>query len=591
MKHLRHATLTLAFLFGTTAAGAFDVRLSTDGDDDLEARIESASALTNADENGLSAPDEIIAAAQSDYRAILGALYREGYYGPTISIRLDGREGSAISLINVPERIDAVDIRVETGPRFSFGRTDVAPLAANTELPIEFSTGAPARAPVVGAARDAAIDGWRAQSHAKAEMVDQSIVADHPERRLDVALAVDPGPRVRFGDLIVAGETIISERRIRKIAGLPSGASFSPDDLNRAARRLQRTGAFRSVTLTEAEDLGAGDTLDITARVVDETPRRFGFGAEFSSLEGGTLSAYWMHRNLTANADRLRFDGEVSGLGGSTGVDVVLSANYRRPATFNAKYTALLGARVESIDDPGFSSKTGEFTFGVEVEASRLSEVKASLGYRYSQVEDAFGARNFHHIILPISGERDRRNDRLNPTYGTYAAAEIMPFAGIKGSESGLRVTSDFRGYKSLNDGRLTFAARVQTGSVFGADGGDVPPDFLFFSGGGGSVRGQPYQSLGVPVGGDIAGGVGMFAASAELRTKITDTIGVVGFYDVGAIGTDPVPTKDAEWHAGAGIGVRYHTSFGPIRLDLAAPVSGDTGDGIQLYVGIGQAF
>lgn len=379
---------------------------------------------------------------------------------------------------------------------------------------------------------------------------------------------------------------------MRKIAGLPEGSDFSPDELVLATRRLQRTGTFKSVSLTEAETLGEGDTLDITARVVDETPRRFGFGAEISSLEGGTLSAYWMHRNLTANADRLRFDGEISGLGGSTGVDFSLGASYRRPATFHAKYTALLGAEIESINDPEYTSDTGEFSFGVEVEASRLSQVTASLGYRYSRVEDAFGSRNFHHIILPIAGERDTRDNALDAKSGTYAAAEVMPFQGLSGSKSGVRITSDFRGYYSFgDDDRFTFAARTQTGSVFGADIGEVPPDFLFFSGGGGSVRGQPYQSLGVPVGGDLAGGTGMFAFSTELRGMITDKIGLVGFYDLGAIGSDPIPTKDAKWHAGAGLGLRYDTGFGPIRVDLAMPVSGDTGDGVQLYVGIGQAF
>ncbi|WP_417248366.1 autotransporter assembly complex protein TamA [Celeribacter sp.] len=584
--------LTLALLLGSTAAGAFELHLTTDGDEDLRGQIRGVSALANADENGIDDPDEIIAAVQSDYRSILGALYREGYYGPSISIKVDGREGSSIPLISLPDNVNSVAITVEKGPRFSFGRTEVSPLAPDTDLPDGFATGETARAPLVGAARDAAIDGWRAVSHAKAEMVTQSVIADHPERRLDVAIGIDPGPRVTFGTLLVAGETIVSERRVRKIAGLPEGGAYSPEDLDLVANRLQRTGAFRSVTLTEARTLGEGNTLDITAKVVDETPRRFGFGAELSSLEGGTLSAYWMHRNLTANADRLRFDGEISGLGGSTGIDVSLSASYRRPATFHAKYTALLGAQIEHINDPGYRANTGEFSFGVEVEASRLSQVTASIGYRYSDVSDAFGNRSFHHIIFPVAGERDMRDDALDTKHGTYAAAEIMPFVGLSGSQSGVRVTSDFRGYLSFGeDDRVTLAGRVQTGSVFGANTGDVPPDFLFFSGGGGSVRGQPYQSLGIPVGGSFAGGRGMFAFSTELRAMVTDKIGVVGFADLGAIGTDPIPTRGATWHAGAGLGVRYHTGFGPIRLDLALPVSGTTGDGLQLYVGIGQAF
>lgn len=84
-------------------------------------------------------------------------------------------------------------------------------------------------------------------------------------------------------------------------------------------------------------------------------------------------------------------------------------------------------------------------------------------------------------------------------------------------------------------------------------------------------------------------------AGSAELRARVTSKIGIVGFADVGYIGSGDVsPASEAnEWHAGAGLGLRYATGFGPIRLDVAAPLKGsvDTGDGVQFYIGIGQAF
>ncbi len=72
----------------------------------------------------------------------------------------------------------------------------------------------------------------------------------------------------------------------------------------------------------------------------------------------------------------------------------------------------------------------------------------------------------------------------------------------------------------------------------------------------------------------------------------VTDTIGVVGFYDVGYIGAEAMPLQNGDWHAGAGIGLRYDTGIGPIRLDLATPVGGDTGgSALQGYIGIGQSF
>jgi translocation and assembly module TamA len=118
----------------------------------------------------------------------------------------------------------------------------------------------------------------------------------------------------------------------------------------------------------------------------------------------------------------------------------------------------------------------------------------------------------------------------------------------------------------------------------------------LFFSGGGGTVRGQPYRSLGIAVtrgfGPEfLIGGKYFLAGSLELRAKVSDKIGVVGFVDWGSIGLDGFTGEFAESHAGAGIGLRYDTGLGPIRFDVAAPISGTTGDGVQFYVGLGQSF
>ena len=80
-------------------------------------------------------------------------------------------------------------------------------------------------------------------------------------------------------------------------------------------------------------------------------------------------------------------------------------------------------------------------------------------------------------------------------------------------------------------------------------------------------------------------------AASAEVRARVTPKIGVVGFVDAGYVGATDFAGGDGDWHSGAGLGLRYDTGFGPIRLDVATPVGGDTGDGVQVYVGIGQSF
>ncbi|EKE68850.1 surface antigen (D15) [Celeribacter baekdonensis B30] len=581
-----------ALLYAGTA-NAFEATLETTAEGEVKTRLESASAILEAAKNDVTTPEEIIAAVQSDYRALIGALYREGYYGPSISIRVDGREGADMSLISLPSTIDAVVITVTPGPRFRFGSATVTPLAPDTQLPEDFTSGAVAKSGLVGEAKDVAIEAWRQASHAKAALSDQQIIADHNSKTLDVALAIDPGPAVAFGRLKFAGDTRVREDRLSRIANLPTGSAYDPDTLDLVTRRLQKTGTFRSITLREADALNADGTLDITATLVDEKKRRLGFGAELSSLEGGTISAYWMHRNLTKNADRLRFDAEIGGLGGTTGVDYTLGATYRRPATITRKTTLVLGAEIEHLDEPDYLSDRGEFTISADVETSKNSTFSFGFGYRYSEVEDSLGSRSFSHVIFPINGSRDGRDNALNPKSGTYFNADILPFVGVSGSASGVRISADGRGYLSFgDDDRFTLAGRLQLGSISGADYTEVPPDLLFYSGGGGTVRGQPYQSLDVDLGGGNAtGGSSFLGLSTELRALVTGKISVVGFYDLGGIGTSALPGDAAEWHSGAGLGLRYDTGFGPIRLDLAGPVTGDTGDGIQIYIGIGQAF
>ncbi|WP_176832943.1 autotransporter assembly complex protein TamA [Celeribacter baekdonensis] len=584
--------MAAALLYAGTS-NAFEATLETTAEGEVKNRLENASAILEAAKNDVTAPEEIIAAVQSDYRALIGALYREGYYGPSISIRVDGREGADMSLISLPSTINTVVINVAPGPRFRFGSATVAPLAPDTQLPEDFASGEVAKSGLVGEAKDVAITAWRQASHAKAALEDQQIIADHNSQTLDVALAIDPGPSVRFGRLKFAGDTRVREDRLSRIANLPMGWAYDPDTLDLVTKRLQKTGTFRSITLREADALNADGTLDITATLVDEKKRRLGFGAELSSLEGGTISAYWMHRNLTKNADRLRFDAEIGGLGGTTGVDYTLGATYRRPATITRKTTLVLGAEIEHLDEPDFLSDRGEFTISADVETSKNSTFSFGLGYRYSEVEDSLGSRSFSHVIFPINGSRDGRDNALNPKSGTYFNADILPFVGVSGSASGVRVMADGRGYLSFGDeDRFTLAGRLQLGSISGADYAEVPPDLLFYSGGGGTVRGQPYQSLDVDLGGGNAtGGSSFLGLSTELRALVTGKISVVGFYDLGGIGTSALPGDAAEWHSGAGLGLRYDTGFGPIRLDLAGPVTGDTGDGIQIYIGIGQAF
>ena len=574
-------------------AAAFDLRLAPLNDEDLTKAIEASSlsfTLQNEDNNN---PQDILAAARADYRQILTTLYQNAYYGGTISIRVDGQEAAEISPFFAPNTIKSVVMKVTPGPKFKFGDVSIAPLAPNTVLPEDFAVGKPALSSNVGVATGVAIKSWRDAGYAKAKATGQDIVADHRNHTLDASIRLDPGPEIRFGKMTITDNGNVRDARIRQIAGFPTGKTFSPEEIDVMTERLRDTDAFRSVVFKEGERVNPDGTMDMSLELVPEKPRRLGFGAELYSSAGLTVSGYWTHRNIFGGAENLSFQVEIGGIYGAVdGIDSSFNARLSRPGTLSPLNTFFIGLEISNLNEPTYTSSLAFLETGVVRKFSDNLQVTASFGLRYSDVTDDFGHRQFRHAILSFTGLQDRRDNDLNPHSGTYLEATASPYLGLAGSASGAVLTADARAYYSPGENnKVTFAGRTQLGSILGSDLQTTPPEFMFYSGGADTVRGQPYQSLNISRGGITTGGLSFLGVSLETRISVTDTIGVVVFGDAGYVGATSVPGQSGSSQSGAGLGLRYDTGFGPIRFDVAMPVSGTTGNGVQFYIGIGQAF
>ncbi len=590
--------LTLGgYLLVAGMASAADLKITgIPEDSDLYKAVGAGSLLAEQSAEGATpSPQEVVAAAQADYGRLLAVLYDEGYFGPVVKITLDGVDAAAIPPVQPPRQISRAVIAITPGPQFRFGGTKIAPIAQGTELPEGFATGQTASLGVLKETVSSGISGWRDQGHAKAKLEDQTLTARHSERTITADLRLAPGPKLRFGALSVKGNRDVRTERILEIAGLPVGQVFSPNELRRAQARLRRAGAFNAVALIEADTIGPNDTLPIMAQITEAPPRRLGFGAELSTTEGLTLSTFWLHRNLLGGAERLRLEAEVKGIGGSTGgTDYKLAARFERPATFNADTDFYALAKIEQLDEVNFFSRQLDLEAGIERLANENRTYTLGVGLRTAETRDAFGTNKYTLLTLPLSAEFDYRDNSLNATDGYYLKASLTPFIAIDGADNGLRSYVDGRVYKTFGTARpVTFALRGQLGSVYGPALSVAPADYLFYSGGGGTVRGQPYQSLGVDLGGgNIVGGRSFLGVSAEARVTVTNKIGIVGFADAGYIGAEEFYDGSGEWQSGAGLGLRYATGIGPIRLDVGVPTSGPkTNENFQVYIGIGQSF
>lgn len=593
---LRAAALGLSLaglLFPCTGWSAEAALAAPGASEDLTLRLQSASTVMSA--RGETDVQELLAAALSDYRTLVQVLYDAGHFSPRVTIQIDGVEAARIQPLNPPRQISQIKITVVAGAKFAFSEATITPWPEPSEVtvPDDFQAGQPANTRVLRDTSDAGLQAWQRAGHAKVRLGQAQITADHRTATLRARLRLTPGPRLRFGDLRIASTSAVTPTAIQAIAHFPTGEVYHPDLLAKPSTRLRRTGAFSSVTLRASEQPNPDGTLDFVATVEDMPPRRLTFGAELSSTDGLEITASWMHRNLFGNAEKLRFETRLSGIGSSNDIDGRIALRLDLPASLGADDNLFYLLEAERLDEEHYTATQGLGGVGVRRVYSDHLFAEAGLGFNSILATDVFGKRRFKYATGFLRAEYDRRNSTVDASDGYFINARVRPFFGIDGSDSGVQVKLDGRVYHGLGQSdRIVLAGRAQFGSLIGPSLASAAPTLLFFSGGAGSVRGHEYQSLGVPVGNSTAGARGYLALSGEIRGKLSEKISLVGFFDVGYVDSDSFVSSNSQSHSGAGFGLRYDVAgIGPLRVDFAYPIDGGTEDGLQFYIGIGQAF
>ena len=571
----------------------------------VEAALRNASALLADEAEPASGAAGLIAKARGDYRRLLAALYGEGYYGGAVSIRIGGREASSLAPdTNLPDPVD-VTVAVTAGPLFRFGDVVIVNQAPPTLDPYDqvdlpalrgFGVGEIARSAVILRAEQLALEAWRQQGYAKAEIVSRDVVADHATNTVAATITVNPGRLAAFGPVRVTGTTNMNPEFVAQQTGLAVGQEYDPDELERAQKRLDRLEVFRAARPEAAESIGSDGLLPYDL-IVEELPgRRFGVGATFSTVDGLGLEGYHLWRNLFGQAERLRLDARVASIAwplDTAQFDYFIGGTFTKPGFYHPDVDLVATVSAERTIYPKFTETSAGGKVGLSWFFSDELTFEGGASFEIARFDDSFGTRDFQTAGLYAGVVYDGRDSSVDPTEGWYASANIEPFFDLLGGTPGGRLVVEGRTYFGFGENDpFVLAGRLKAGAVAGPALVDIPPDKLFFAGGGGSVRGYGFKSIGVDDGmGNITGGRYLLEASLEARAKVTDDIGVVGFVDGGYVAADTFPGLD-DLRVGAGVGVRYYTGLGPLRLDVAVPLNRKAGDpDYAIYAGIGQAF
>ena len=585
---------------GTSATPATDVSALSRYDYSIEGIEEIADAQFKTRFDALSTlrthRGEQANTAQIDRRAredaaLLTTLLRgEGYY--------DARVTSSVAAENAKV---VVKLIVEPGPVYRLAGVTLDGVAAAGDKADELreafgvAQNDPVNADAIAIGEANLRDQIGQQGFPFAKVGSPEIVIDHATQTATLDLSVAPGGERRFGRVTTPPNRIFNARHIEKIARFRPGDPYDTTAIDDLRRALIQTGIVSSVEIKPVEGKEPG-TVDIDVAMLPAPVHTIAGELGYGTGEGVRAEVSWTHRNLFPPEGALTLRA-VAGTQEQTGSvifrrnnfegrDRVLTGQISASNVQRAAYQATTFSLSGSLERQTtiFFQKAWAWSIGAELAASDERDVIVSTG--------AARRRTFFIAALPTSLNYDGSDDLLNPSKGFRLGGRLSPEVSLQGAAFGYaRVQLDGSVYQSIGD-RITLAGRVRLGTIVGAPRDQIAPSRRFYAGGGASVRGYGYQGIGPrDPNNDPIGGRSLTEFSLEARIKAFGNIGIVPFFDAGNIYTTSLP-KFSGLQYGAGIGLRYYSSFGPIRVDLGTPLNPQRGDPrVAVYVSLGQAF
>jgi translocation and assembly module TamA len=575
-------------LFGLGGDGvAYDVSIEGEIDPSLRDKLEAASQLLALREEAPASRAALRRRVAGDVDALGSVLRAEGYYGGAVVAETD-------------LEADPVEILLKAAPGVRYGITKydtvfVGGPEGAEELPRDgrdfgFVDGMPARGEDILAIEQALLDHLHRNGRPRAVLADRKAVVDHDAAAMTVMLQIDPGPRAVFGPLALDGLAKVEEDYVRYVLHWPEGEQWDERELDTVRRRLANTNLFRTIHVDPAEAVDGEGRLPVTATVEESKHRTLAAGINYSTDEefGGELT--WEHRNLFGRQERLRLSAEASA------VRQQVAADLRKPHFLSRDLTFLANVTGRAQQTDAYDERTAAGFTGLEKRLGEVWTLGGGVSGEYSLIEND-GVRSTYAIVgIPIHGGRDGTDDLLDPTEGTRVKLSATPyFATIEQDINFTVFEAEASAYLGLGkDNQVVPAVRVRTGVITGADTLDIPITKRFFAGGGGSIRGYEFQKAGpLDADGHPIGGRSVLETGFELRWRVTDSFGIVPFAEGGNVYDEQTPDFGEDLFWAAGLGFRYFTIAGPIRLDIAFPLNRRDGidDEFQIYVSLGQAF
>lgn len=440
-------------------------------------------------------------------------------------------------------------------------------------------------APLDQAAYDAFRDGLLArvqkQGYLDARFTTRELRVDPESQSAWITLVLEPGERYRFGEVSIE-QSVLEPKLVRRLTGVPPGAPYTSADLLAMNQNLTGSEYFESVSvrphLDEREDLEVPVTITTRRNARTSYELRAGYATDVGPRVGAQVTRRYVNKRGHQWAARTQL----------SAIEQRLDTTYTIPRAadpLRERYDIYARATREDNNDIVTTAAAAGLQWAYEGDRWTRSLFTEYLLDRTRYGDDPAESNGF--AILGGRVGYDGLDDPLFPSEGVVVDVSLQGAAEpVLSATSFLRGQVFAGGYLSV--GQWIFAARGEAGMIVTDDFDKMPRSLRFFTGGDRSVRGYEYESL-APENeeGTLIGGKYLLVGSVEAMVPvIRDDWYLAAFVDTGNAYIDP----EAELKTGAGLGVRWRSPVGMVRLDVAQPLDGS--DGLpRLHLGLGAAF
>ena len=555
--------------------------------------------------------------AEGDLPAMKKVLHSFGFFRGTVHLAISPAESGNLAETAFEERLlsdpegDAylesppikpptVSFTVDPGPRFIFSDPSIR-LAEDTPAdtlfppsPVEagIADSAPYAAKKVVEAGAFILTRYKENGYPFPRIAHREVIADFAANSVKVDFLVTPGPHACFGVIHVHGLERLDPEYVYRVIPWKEGEPYDIRLINKARSILFDTNLFSVVEFVNPGKVDGKGRLPITVRINERAPRTIRLGVEYTTNFGPGFNGSWTHRNLFGMAEKFSAHAVLNSKIRTAAI------RFEKPMFLNNDNTFISQAAFNDETTDAYDSRSVDVSEILEQQFTKAFRAGGGLGFRFARVKQESDDQHetYKLFYIPLTANLNTRKDLLNPIKGYHLSLSMAPYQDVSNKEIRFfRYLLSGSTYYNFNSGDwAVLAAHAAFGQIFGISHNKMPADLRFYAGGGGSIRGYEYQLAGPLQGDTPLGGLSVLNFSLELRFKITDSIGLVPFLDGGTAFLDTVPDlENQEVLYGAGLGLRYYTGIGPIRLDVAMPLKkrGDVDNDYQLYVSIGQSF